>query len=171
MSASLCHRHCQGCVCGSVCMFIAMNNYEAETNCFLLHVSLGLLICLKAATHSFCFICSLHNLMFVYILKVTSSLRRSSLYILSVFLLQYVKNVSVIVCSLLFYGGGHCKFIWSLRGCCILWLWVYRKSIGTELFMTLSVGGGSLWFFTASLFKLSEEIFQQLLAHKQQLPP
>lgn len=33
VSASPCHRHCQSCTCGSVCVFIA-TNHEAETNCF-----------------------------------------------------------------------------------------------------------------------------------------
>lgn len=86
---------------------------------------------------------------------------------LSFMLLQYIKNS----CSLLFYEGDLCKFVWSLWGCCILWLLVYGKCIGTNLFITLSIGAVSLWSSTASLFKLSEEIFQQLLVHKQQLPP
>lgn len=34
VSASPCHRHCQGCAYGSICVFIAVNYYEAETNCF-----------------------------------------------------------------------------------------------------------------------------------------
>lgn len=86
---------------------------------------------------------------------------------LSFMLLQYIKNV----CSLLFCGGDLCKFVWSLWGCFILWLLVYGKSIGTNLFITVSIGAVSLWSSTASLLKLSEEIFQQLLAHQQQLPP
>lgn len=82
-------------------------------------------------------------------------------------LLQFIKNV----CSLLFCGSDLCKFVWSLWGYCILWLLMYGKCIGTNLFITLSIGAVSLWSSTASLLKLSEEIFQQLLAPKQQLPP
>lgn len=129
-------------------------------------VSLCLFIYLKAVTHSFCSICNFHNLIFVKILKVTSSQCSFSFYGLC--LSRCCSTLKRLAVS---YVDDLCKFIWSLWGCCILWLLMYGKCIGTKLFITLSIGAGSLWSSTASLFKLSEEIFQQLLAHKQQLPP